>query len=88
MYFVKLKKEVKKIERFVARCQGEFLSAADYADKYATKGNVGDWDRAVAMKQSYFRVVVNAENVCRRVGEFLVELSLSTTNFMPIRSTC
>ncbi len=73
--FAELKEEVKKIERFVARCQGLFLTADDYAYKYASKRNVGDLDRAIATKQSCLRVVVNAEDVCRKVGEFFVELS-------------
>lgn len=75
LYFAELKEEVKKTERFVARCQGLFLTADDYAYKYATRGNVGDLDRAIATKQSCLRVVVNADDVCRKVGEFFVELS-------------
>lgn len=75
LYFAELKKEVKKIEHSVARCQGLFLTADDYAYKYATKRNVGDLDRAIAAKQTCLCVVVNAEDVCRRVGEFFVELS-------------
>lgn len=73
--FAELKEEVKKIERFVARCQGLFLSAGDYADKYARQNKIDDLNRAVETKQSCCRVVVDAESVCRRVGNFFVELS-------------
>lgn len=75
LYFAELKEEVKKIERFVARCQGLFLAADDYAYKYAARGKVDDLNRAIEAKQSCLRVVDSAENVCRRVGEFFVELS-------------
>lgn len=73
--FAELKEEVKKIERFVARCQGLFLSAGDYADKYARQNKIADLNRAVETKRDCLRVVVNAESVCRRVGEFFVCIS-------------
>lgn len=75
LHFAELKEEVRKIERFVARCQELFLTADDYVYKYAARGKVGDLDRAIATRQSCLRVVVDAEDVCRKVGEFFVELS-------------
>ncbi len=46
--FAELKEEVKRIERHITRCQKLFLTADDYAYKYAARGNVGDLNRAIA----------------------------------------
>ena len=73
--FAELKEEVRKNERFVVRCNDLFLDASDYADKYARTKNLDDLNRVIEVKRNCLRVVVEAENVCRRVGEFFVELS-------------
>lgn len=75
LYFAVLKEEVRKIERFVVRCNDLFLNASDYADKYARTKKLDDLNRVIEVKRNCLRVVVEAENVCRRVGEFFVELS-------------
>lgn len=75
LHFAELKKEVKRIKQYTTRCQKLFITADDYAYKYAARGNVDDLNRAVEAKQSCCRVVVDAESVTRRVGEFFVGLS-------------
>lgn len=46
--FAEFKNEIKRIERLIVCCQKLFLTADDYAYKYAARGNVGDLNRAIA----------------------------------------
>lgn len=73
--FVELEEEIRRVKKHVARCQKLFFHAADVVSRYARLKNVADLNRLVETKRDCLRVVVNAENVCRRVGNFFVELS-------------
>lgn len=73
--FAELREKVRKVERLVSQCQHWFIVADDYADRFARRQNLRDLNAAVEAKQKCIRVVVDAEDVCRKVGEFFVELS-------------
>lgn len=73
--FVELKEEVRRVKTRGFRCQKLFFHADDVVSRYARLKNPADLNRLVEIKRDCLHIVVNAENVCRRVGNFFVELS-------------
>ena len=76
LYYTELKEEVKRVEQNVSRCQRLFLKTNDHVYKYATKGKTDDLNLAIENKRTCLRLVGVSENVCRRVAEAFVELSI------------